>query len=145
MSGMGNKDTTLTFRVTEDTAEALRTIADERDLPLSAVFRDYANMLVTHDGRVSVMPEHAVDQSSVDDTEFPPTVEVPTSFVREHERLELENDHLRTQLEEYKAYVTELLEELEEREDSDDERVIDLDELDRELDIDPDNQPYRLG
>ncbi len=142
---MGNKDTTLTFRVTEDTADALRQIADERDLPLSAVFRDYANMLVVHDGRVSVMPDHAVDESSVDDTEFPPTVEVSTSFVREHERLELENDHLRAQLEEYKSYVTQLLEELESRESEEDNRVIDLEELDRELDIDPDNPPYRLG
>ena len=142
---MGNKDTTLTFRVTEDTADALRHIADERDLPLSAVFRDYAKMLVAHDGRISVMPDHAVDEARVDDAEFPPTVEVPTSFVREHERLELENEHLRSQLEEYKAYVTQLLEELESRDEEDDERVIDLDELDRELDIDPDNPTYRLG
>lgn len=142
---MGNKDTTLTFRVTEDTAEALRQIADQRDLPLSAVFRDYANALVAHDGRVSVVPEHQIDEASVDDSEFPPTVEVPTSFVREHERLELENDHLREQLEEYKSYVTQLLEELERHEDEEDEEVIDLEELDRELDIDPDRRSYKLG
>lgn len=142
---MGNKDTTLTFRVTEDTADALRHIADERDLPLSAVFREYAKLLVAHDGRVAVMPDHAVDEASVDDSDFPPTVEVTTSFIREHERLELETDHLRSQLEEYKSYVTQLLEELESREAEEDERVIDLDELDRELDIDPDTRPYRLG
>lgn len=140
---MGNKDTTLTFRVTEETAEELRRIANERDLPLSAVFRDYANMLVTHDGRVSVMPDHAVDETRVDDTEFPPTVEVTTSFVREHERIELENEHLRSQLEEYKAYVTQLLEEVEDG--SEEGEVIDLDELDRELDVDTENPTYRLG
>lgn len=142
---MGNKDTTLTFRVTEDTADALRHIADERGLPLSAVFRDYAKMLVAHDGRVSVMPDHAVDEATVDDAAFPPTIEVPTTFVREHERLELEAEHLRSQLEEYKSYVTQLIEQLEQERDDGDERVIDLDELDRELDIDPDSQPYRLG
>ncbi|MFW6448530.1 MAG: ribbon-helix-helix protein, CopG family [Halobacteriota archaeon] len=142
---MGNKDTTLTFRVTEDTAEALRHIADARDLPLSAVFRDYANALVSHDGRVAVVPEHQVDDASVDDSDFPPTVEVPTSFVREHERLELENDHLRQQLEEYKSYVTQLIEELEAHEADDEGDVIDLEELDRELDIDPDRRSYKLG
>lgn len=140
---MGNKDTTLTFRVTEETAEQLRRIANERDLPLSAVFRDYANMLVTHDGRVSVMPDHAVDESTVDDAEFPPTVEVSTAFVREHERIELENEHLRAQLEEYKAYVTQLLQEIESAEEEGE--VINLEELDRELDIDPDNPSYHLG
>lgn len=142
---MGNKDTTLTFRVTEETAEELRRIADARDLPLSAVFRDYANALVAHDGRISVVPEHQVDDTSVDDSEFPPTVEVATSFVREHERLELENDHLRQQLEEYKSYVTDLLEELESHETEAQEDVIDLEELDRELDIDPDRRSYKLG
>ncbi len=140
---MGNKDTTLTFRVTENTAEQLRHIANERDLPLSAVFRDYANLLVTHDGRVSVVPDHAIDESTMNDAEFPPTVEVSTSFVREHERIELENDHLRAQLEEYKAYVTQLLEEIESAEEEGE--VINLEELDRELDIDPDNPSYQLG
>lgn len=140
---MGNKDTTLTFRVTEDTAEQLRHIANQRDLPLSAVFRDYANMLVTHDGRVSVVPDHAIDESTVNDAEFPPTVEVSTSFVREHERIELENDHLRAQLEEYKSYVTQLLEEVESAEDEGE--VINLEELERELDIDPDGPSYQLG
>lgn len=140
---MGNKDTTLTFRVTEETAEQLRRIADERDLPLSAVFRDYANALVSHDGRVSVVPDHAIDDAAIDDTEFPPTVEVPTSFVREHERLELETEHLRDQLEEYKEYVTRLLEEIEDEEEEG--NVINLDELDRELDLDPDHQSYQLG
>ncbi len=140
---MGNKDTTLTFRVTEETADELRRIADERELPLSEVFRDYANTLVAHDGRVSVVPEHAAEDAPVDDDAFPPTVEVPTSFVREQERLELENEHLREQLEEYKQYVTELLSELEDDEDG--ERVIDLDELDRELDRDRDAPSYQLG
>lgn len=141
---MGNKDTTLTFRVTEETADELRRIADERDLPLSEVFREYANTLVAHDGRISVVPEHAAEDAPVDDTEFPPAVEVPTTFVREHERLELENEHLREQLEEYKAYVTELIEELESR-DADEGKVINLDELDREHERDQDRPSYRLG
>jgi len=120
---MGNKNKTVSFRVKEDTFEALRDIAEERDLSLSAVFRDYVDALVAHDGQVEVVPEGAEDGESMS---FPPTVEVPKSFVREHERLELEADHLREQLEEHKRYIAHLQEQLED----DDEDVIDLDNLD---------------
>jgi len=46
-------------------------------------------------------------------------------FIREHERLELEADHLREQLDEYKRYVNHLREQLE-----GDDEVIHLDDLD---------------
>ena len=132
---MGNKNKTISFRVNEDAFEALRRIAEERDISLSAVFRDYVDELVAHDGRVRVVPENSFEE--IDDETFPPTVEVPKSFVREHERLELEADHLREQLQEYKQYVTYLQEQLEA---ADDEEVILLDDLDREAD-----EPFRLG
>lgn len=128
---MGSKNKTVSFRVDEDTFEALRDIAEERDLSLSAVFRDYVDTLVTHDGQVSVEPD-----SSDGVEEFPPTVEVPKSFVREHERLELEAKHLREQLEEHKRYVDALREQLETETEIDD--VIHLD------DLDTDDEPYRL-
>src|SRR6056297_2965990 len=108
---MGNKNKTISFRVSEDSFETLREIAEERDLSLSAVFRDYVDTLVAHDGRVKVVPESELGTES-DGTEFPPTVEVPKSFVREHERLELEADHLREQLQEHKRYVDRLKQQL---------------------------------
>ncbi|GAA0672471.1 ribbon-helix-helix protein, CopG family [Natronoarchaeum mannanilyticum] len=128
---MGNKNKTISFRVNEDDFESLREIAEERDLSLSAVFRDYVDMLVAHDGQVEVVPEHELD-GPVDesDDEFPPKVTVPKSFVREHERLELEADHLREQLDEYKQYATHLRE----RVDDDADDVIHLEDLDREKD-----------
>lgn len=128
---MGNKDTTVSFRVGEDAAKKLTEIAEERNISMSAVMRDYVDMLVAHDGRVTVVPEHQVTEAADVDEQFPPTVEVPTSFVREHERLELEADHLREQLDEYKRYVTVVREELEE---ADEEDVIRLEDLDREID-----------
>ena len=122
---MGNKNKTISFRVNEDAFEKLSDIAERRDLSLSAMFRDYVDALVAHDGQVDIVPEH---QAAVDvDDEFPPTVEVPTSFVREHERLELEADHLREQLDEYKQYVTQLQDRLD---NPDSEEVIQLEELD---------------
>ncbi len=125
---MGNKNKTVSFRVKEDTFESLRDIAEERDLSLSAVFRDYVDALVAHDGQVEVVPEGmAADGESVD---FPPTVEVPKSFVREHERLELEADHLREQLEEHKRYIAHLQEQLEGEDGEED--VVDLDDLDEQ-------------
>ena len=127
---MGNKDTTISFRVGEDTAAKLTEIAEERDISMSAVMRDYVDMVVAHDGRVSVVPEHQVSEAADVDEQFPPTVEVPTSFVREHERLELEAEHLRDQLDEYKRYVTALREQLEESEGED---VLRLEDLDREI------------
>ncbi|MGM0604194.1 MAG: ribbon-helix-helix protein, CopG family [Halobacteriota archaeon] len=135
---MGNKNKTISFRVNEDTFETLREIAEARDLSLSAVFRDYVDTLVAHDGRVEVVPEREYDTADGQGPEgFPPTIEVPTSFTREHERLELEAEHLREQLEEYKGYVNYLHEQLED----DDEDVIYLEELDDETDT----PPYRIG
>ncbi len=141
---MGNKNKTVSFRVSEDSFEKLREIAEERDLSLSAVFRDYVDELVTHDGQVKVVPAHQVEESDADDPEFPPKVKVPKSFVREHERLELEAEHLRDQLEEHKRYVTHLREKLEESEE--DEEVVHLEDLDEELaeDVELDDA-YTLG
>jgi hypothetical protein len=138
---MGNKNKTISFRVSEDAFERLRDIADERDLSLSAVFRDYVDTLVAHDGQVRVVPEHELGEGDEDDSTFPPKVEVPKSFVREHERLELEAEHLREQLEEHKRYVTELRQRLEEK--SEDEEVIHLDELDDTEEEEGDERPYR--
>ncbi len=137
---MGNKDKTLSFRVSEDAYRELTTIAEDRDISMSKVMRDYVDMLVAHDGRISVVPEHQATQAADVDEEFPPTVEVSTSFVREHERLELEAEHLREQLDEYKRYVTALREQLEAAED---EEVIRLEDLDNEIDTSDD--PYTIG
>jgi hypothetical protein len=139
---MGNKNKTISFRVSQEKFETLRDIAEERDISLSAVFRDYVDMLVAHDGHVEVVPEHEVSDSAGSATgseSFPPKVEVPKSFVREHERLELEAEHLREQLEEHKRYVTQLQQELDEH---DQEDVVDLDELDNEQE---EESPYRIG
>jgi hypothetical protein len=138
---MGNKNKTISFRVNEDAFETLREIAEERDLSLSAVFRNYVDMLVAHDGQVEVVPEHEVDDSQSPDQEFPPKVEVPKSFVREHERLELEAEHLRDQLDEYKRYVTKLRQELDE--EGAEEDVIQLEDLDGEEE--EEENSYRLG
>ena len=145
---MGRKDKTISFRVNQDTFESLQEIADERDLSLSALFRDYVDALVDHDGRVEVVPERETDNEETDDPVFPPTVTVPKRFVREHERLELEADHLREQIEEYRRYVAHLNDQLD-----DDEEVVYLEELDgdghdsvdvEEFELDGD-EPYRLG
>ncbi len=127
---MGNKNKTISFRVNEDAFKALQDIAEERDISLSAVFRDYVDLLVEHDGQVEVVPESelASRQSGDDEPTYPPTVEVPKSFVREHERLELEAEHLREQLEEHKSYVSELRSRLEGEEDE----VLLLDDLDED-------------
>lgn len=134
---MGNKNKTVSFRVNEDAFETLYEIAERRDLSLSAMFRDYVDALVAHDGQVEIVPEHQVTAGSTD--EFPPTVEVSTSFVREHERLELEADHLREQLDEYKQYVTHLQDQLEA---TDSEDVIRLEEIDNNAD--ESDSPHRL-
>jgi len=136
---MSNKNKTVSFRVAEESFEQLRAIAEERDLSLSALFRDYVDELVAHDGRVEVVPEHRVEGVDEEDA-FPPKVEVPKSFVREHERLELEAEHLREQLDEHKRYITRLQEEVD-----DDEEVVHLEELDGETDLDADDEPYQLG
>ena len=121
---MGNKNKTVSFRINQETFEELREIAERRDLSLSAMFRDYVDAVVANDGQVEVVPEH---QLADGDQEFPPTVEVSTSFVREHERLELEAEHLREQLDEYKRYVQTLRDRLE---DDDGEDVVHLEDLD---------------
>jgi len=141
---MGNKNKTISFRVNQDSFETLREIAEERDISLSAVFRDYVDMLVAHDGQVRVVPEHEVDDSASSSgvESFPPKVEVPKSFVREHERLELEAEHLREQLDEYKRYVTKLSQQLEENED---EEVIQLEDLDGGEHAGDEEPSFRLG
>src|SRR6056297_1360348 len=136
---MGNKNKTISFRVNEDSFETLREIAEKRDISLSAVFRDYVDMLVAHDGKVRVVPENQVEEG--EDESFPPKVEVPKSFVREHERLELEAEHLREQLQEHKRYVTKLRQELDEHEAG--EEVIQLEDLDGGED--EEDSPYRIG
>jgi len=135
---MGNKNKTVSFRVNEDTFDALRDIAEERDLSLSAVFRDYVDALVANDGRVRVVPTDEFQGEEIDS--FPPKVEVPKSFVREHERLELEAEHLREQLDEHKGYINALRDELEAVEAVED--VVHLDDLEAESESD---EPYRLG
>jgi hypothetical protein len=135
---MGNKNKTISFRVSQEKFETLRDMAEERDISLSAVFRDYVDMLVAHDGQVEVVPEHEVAEGESDSQSFPPKVEVPKSFVREHERLELEAEHLREQLEEHKRYVTELRQRVDETEGED---VVQLEELDG----DEGEEPYRIG
>jgi hypothetical protein len=135
---MGNKNKTISFRVNEDAFETLREIAEERDISLSAVFRDYVDQLVAHGGQVEVVPEHELDGGDDGDEEqFPPKVEVPKSFIREHERLELEAEHLREQLEEYKRYVNHLREQV----DDESEEVIFLEDLDGEAE----EPSYRIG
>jgi predicted transcriptional regulator len=138
---MGNKDKTISFRVSQEKSETLRDIAEERDISLSAVFRDYVDTLVAHDGHVEVVPEHEVTESTdpgPGTESFPPKVEVPKSFVREHERLELEAEHLREQLQEHKQYVTELRKELDKHKDEDALNLGSLDEGEEE-------SPYRIG
>lgn len=137
---MGNKNKTVSFRVNEDSFEALREIADRRNISLSSLFRNYVDMFIGHEGRVTVAPAHVVedDEGPGPQSEFPPKVTVPKSLVREHERLELETDHLREQLDEYKRYATELRSELEAAETED---VIHLEDLDEE----PEETPFRLG
>lgn len=137
---MGNKNKTISFRVNEDTFEALRDIAEERDLSLSAVFRDYVDMLVAHDGKVSVVPNNEVGDETEDAEQFPPKVKVPKSFMREHERLELETEHLREQLQEHKQYVTQLRKQVENSDEP--EEIIQLEDLDQESDGE---EPYKLG
>ncbi|WP_122088995.1 ribbon-helix-helix protein, CopG family [Halalkalicoccus subterraneus] len=138
---MGNKNKTISFRVNEDAFETLREIAEERDISLSAVFRDYVDTLVAHNGQVQVIPENELTGETTEG--FPPKVEVPKSFVREHERLELEAEHLREQLDEHKRYVTQLRRQLDNDEEI--EEVVHLEELDRENGGDETEDPYRLG
>jgi len=128
---MGSKDKTVSFRVKSDKFTQLKEISESRDLSLSSLFREYVDMLLAHDGRVEIVPEHVIETNTVGN-DFPVKIEVPKSFVREHERIELENEHLREQLSEYKAYVSTIQLELEEAE-RDTQEVVRLEELDHEL------------
>lgn len=131
---MGNKNKTVSFRIDEAKFEDLRSIADERDLSLSSVFREYVDSIVTHDGQVEIVPERGVrEEASGDGDAFPLQVEVPKSFVREHERLELECEHLREQLDEYKRYASHLQAQVDEQASLESDMVR-LEELDRETD-----------
>jgi len=108
-----NKDKIVSFRVSEDTFETLSRIGDERDASLSEIFREYVDMLVKHDGAVELVPEGR----GGGDEEFPPKVEVPKQVLREQERLELENDHLREQVKEHKEYINSLKDRIESEDD----------------------------
>jgi hypothetical protein len=109
-----NKDKIVSFRVSEDTFETLSRIGDERDASLSEIFREYVDMLVKHDGAVELVPE---GRSPGEDDEFPPKVKVPKQVLREQERLELENEHLREQIEEHKEYINQLKDRIESEDD----------------------------
>ena len=129
---MSNKNKTISFRIDEQKFHNLRSIADEQDLSLSAVFRDYVNTIISHDGQVEVVPKHSVRETATEESpEFPLTVEVPKGFVREHERLELECEHLREQLDEYKRYTAQLEEQLKQHEEYT-ENLVRLEEIDFE-------------
>lgn len=138
---MTNKNKTVSFRINEDKFEELREIADQRDISLSKVFRDYVDMLINHDGHIQIVPEHQVPEAT-DDT-FPPKVEVPKSFIREHERLELEAEHLREQLDEYKRYATHLKSKLDEQEEAE-EDVVHLEDLDATISMDDEDDTFLL-
>lgn len=128
---MGSKDKTVSFRLKSGKFSQLKDISEKRDLSLSSLFREYVDMLLAHDGRVEIVPEHAREHNTVSN-DFPLKIEVPKSFVREHERLELQNEHLREQLSEYKAYLTQIQAQLEEHE-QDSQEVVRLEELDHQI------------
>ncbi len=140
---MGNKNKTVSFRVNEETFEELREIAENRDLSLSTVFREYVDTFVEHEGQVTVTAEASFSDAEGD---FPPKVEVSKEFLREHERLELEKeylelevDHLREQFEEHKSYINTLRDRLDSKEDD----HIFLEDLDDELA--EDDEPFQIG
>ncbi len=134
---MSNKNETVSFRIGEETFGDLRSIADDRDPSLSSVFRDYVDAFVDHDGQVEVVPEHADREGTADDDgAFPLDVEIPRSRVREHERIELECEHLREQLSEYKRYAARLEQELAETRGQEAE-LVRLEEVDFESGTSP--------
>lgn len=125
---MTNKNKTISFRVKEEKFNKLKDISETRDIPLSRVFRDYVDEIIAHDGKVRIVADHEVIDENTDTTAFPPTVTVPKTLIREHERLELENEHLREQLAEYKRYVHHLEEDIENAQV--DEDIVSLEEVD---------------
>jgi len=124
-TSMGNKNKTISFRVSQEKFETLRDIAEERDISLSAVFRDYVDMLVAHDGQVEVVAEHEVGESE-STTELPaqgrgtqelrPRARAPRTRGRPPART----------TEEHKRYVTKLRQKLDESDD--DEDVVQLED-----------------
>jgi hypothetical protein len=68
---------------------------------------------------------------------------VPKSFVREHERLELEAQHLRDQLQEHKEYITRLQEALDDEEEV--EEVVHLEDIDKEAGNGTETDRYQIG
>lgn len=112
---MGSKDKTISFRVKEEQFDALKDVSDDLDPSLSQIFRDFVSSFNDHNGRVQAVPTHEIpDETSTD--EFPVQVEVSKSMVREHERLELEAEHLREQLQEHRSYASQLETKVEEAE-----------------------------
>lgn len=95
------KDRTVSFRVSEETFTELSEIAERRETTLSDLFREYVDALVKHGGDISL-------KNNDDNGQYPPKVEVPTEIVREYERLELENKHLKEKLEECEGYIDRL-------------------------------------
>lgn len=115
---MGGKDKTVSFRVKEEMFEDLQSVSGRMEPSLSQIFRDFVSVFNEHEGHVSAVPAHEVPSESSDDS-FPQKVEVTTGMIREHERLELEAEHLREAVSEYRQHATELentVEELESRE-----------------------------
>jgi len=55
-STMSAKEKTVSFRIDEETVDELRSIDDDREQSLSAVFRDYVDAFVDQDGQVAVVP-----------------------------------------------------------------------------------------
>lgn len=130
---MGGKDKTVSFRISEDRFEALKDVSADLDPSLSQIFRDFVTVFNDHEGKVKAVPRHEVpDETS--DGGFPATVEVSKSMVREHERLELEAEHLREELQEYKAHSTDLEAQLEDAEAEQADLII-LDDLDTVTDF----------
>lgn len=125
---MGSKDKTVSFRVQEDRFEELRDVSESMEPSLSQIFRDFVTVFNDHDGAVEAVPAHEFGVEEGDD-EFPASVTVTKERVRRHERLELETEHLREQLDEYRAHATGLKAQVEAAEASRADVVV-LEELD---------------
>lgn len=126
---MGDKDKTISFRVNEESFEMLRDLAEDQSVSLSQIFRDYVHIFNQHDGRVEAVPEYEVRDGPEVADDFPLKTEVTTKLIREHERLELETEHLREQLDEYKAHADHLEQQLDAYE-AQQENTIYLEDLD---------------
>jgi regulator of replication initiation timing len=125
---MGSKDKTISFRVREERFEALKAVSDEMDPSLSQIFRDFVHVFNDHKGRVAVVPKHDVPHETESD-DLRLHVEVPKSRIREHEQLELETEHLREELNEYKQYASHLQDEVDAIESAREDMIV-LEDLD---------------